>query len=153
LGSEERVSGKGSLKTATLIHQGKPLPRGAPPLERALFECAVVPASISGLTVAGLPVAKDINKSLVERGLLQSGPPSFRAVIASLMMAAPLLIGLPKIFVGLSRERPIVILVIACVVTGLATIAFLFARSRHSASGRAVLDSLRAKLSPAQLTE
>ncbi len=141
-------------KSSSKIHQGKPLSNKAPLLEQALFHAAAVPVdSIAPLTSAGMPVAKNMNDSLVEKGLVQSGSPSTRAVVASLMMAAPLLIGLPKIALGLSRERPVVLLVIACVLTAVAALVFLFARSRHSARGRAVLDSLRAKLSPAQLTE
>ena len=141
-------------KTSTMIHQGKPLPQDGHPLELALFDAAAVPAdSIAPLTAASMPLAKDINENLVERGLLQAGHPSPRAVMASLVMAAPLLIGLPKIAVGLSRGRPVEILVFACVLTGLTALGFLLARSRLSTSGRALLESIRAKLSPTQLTE
>lgn len=152
--TEETLSWGVFTKTSTKIHQGKPLPKGAPPLELALFDAAAVPAdSIVPLTAAGMPAAKDINESLVQRGLLQAGNPSPRAAVASLIMAAPLLIGIPKISVGLSRGRPVEILVFACVLTGLAALGFLLARTRLSASGRALLESLRAKLSPTQLTE
>ncbi|MBC7853131.1 MAG: TIGR04222 domain-containing membrane protein [Pirellulaceae bacterium] len=151
----EEVRSRGVFtKTSTKIHQGKALPKGAPPLEQALFDAAAVPAEIlAPLTAAGMPVAKDINESLVERGLLQAGSASARAVAASLIMAAPLLIALPKIAVGLSRGRPVEILAFASVLTGLAALGFLLARTRLSASGRALLDSLQAKHAPPQLTE
>lgn len=140
-------------KTTTKIHQGKPLLKGAPPLEQALFDAAAVPAeSLAPLAAHGMPIAKDINQSLVERGLLQSGP-SARSVAAGFIMAAPLLIALPKIAVGLSRGRPVEILAVACVLTGLAALGFLLVRTRLSASGRALLDSLKAKHAIPQLTE
>jgi uncharacterized protein (TIGR04222 family) len=133
-------------KKTNTIRQGKPLPAGAPELERALFAAVAEPArDLKPLGLAGAPIAAEINDRLIQRGLLQAGPPTVRAALASLVMAAPLLLGVAKIAVGLSRGRPVEILIALCIFTFVAALAFLFARSRLTTAGRVTLDSLQAK--------
>lgn len=133
-------------RTTTTIQQGEPLQDDAPRLELALFNAAVVPArNLAPLTQAGLPVAQEMEKGLRERGLLASGPPAGHCVLASLIMALPLLLGVAKIAVGLSRGRPVDYLIVLCVLTAAAALAFLLIRPRLSVTGRAALESTRAK--------
>jgi uncharacterized protein (TIGR04222 family) len=129
-----------------LIRQGKPLPEHAHRLERALFQATAMPAKdLAPLTTAGMPIAQEIKDELVKRGLLQAGPPPVRNVASSLIMATPLLLGGAKIAVGLSRDRPVALLVALCVLTFVAALGFLLARSRLSAAGKVTLESLQAK--------
>jgi uncharacterized protein (TIGR04222 family) len=121
----------------TKIHQGTPPAKSAPRLEHALYEAAFVPANdLTPLTEAGKSVAQQIEEDLKARGLVQSGGPSGAAVAAGLIMAAPLVVGVPKLLVGLSRGRPIEFLAMACIATAVAALIFLLARSRLTTQGR-----------------
>jgi uncharacterized protein (TIGR04222 family) len=145
VGEESKVCGLFTTKK-NFIRQGKPLPENAHRLERAMFQAAAMPADdIAPLTAAGMPIAVEINDELVKRGLLQAGPPPVCNVAASLIMATPLLLGGAKIAVGLSRGRPVELLVALCVLTFIAALVFLLARSRLSVAGKATLKSLQAK--------
>lgn len=142
---ESKVLGLFTSKK-NLIDQGKPLPDDAHRLERALFRAAVIPArDLTPLAAAGMPIAREINDELVKRGLLQAGPPPVCNIASSLMMAAPLMLGVAKIVVGLSRGRPVGLLVALCAMTFVAALGFLLARSRLSAAGKATVESLQAK--------
>ncbi len=142
---ESKVWGLFTTKKNLICHV-KPLPADAHRLERTLFQATAIPAKdLTPLTAAGMPVAQEINDELVRRGLLQAGPPPVCNVASSLIMATPLLLGGAKIAVGLSRGRPVEILVALCVLTFLAALGFLLARSRLSAAGKVTLESLQAK--------
>src|SRR4029453_2350174 len=92
--AEEKVFGI-FTQTNTTIQQGKPLPASAPRLEQALYSAAVIPAeNLAPLTTAGLPIAQDIEESLRKRGLLQPLAPPASCIVASLIIAAPPLLGL-----------------------------------------------------------
>jgi uncharacterized protein (TIGR04222 family) len=133
-------------KKKDMIRQGKPLPPTAHRLEWTLFQAVTVPAkSLAPLTAAGMPIAKEINDDLAQRGLVQVGPPRALNVASALIMAAPILLGLAKIAVGASRGRPVEILIALCVLTFVAALAFLLARSRLSTAGKVTLESLQAK--------
>ena len=145
---ESKVLGIFSKKT-DVIRQGKPLPGAAGDLERDVFKAAEPPVKdLRPLTAAGMPAAKAINDELVRRGLVQSGPPALRSVIAALIMAAPIALGVVKIAVGISRGRPVEILLALCVMTFVAALVFLLARTRLSDAGKATLESLQAKHTP-----
>jgi uncharacterized protein (TIGR04222 family) len=142
---ESTILGLFSRKT-NMIRQGKPLALDAPPLERALFDAVSVPVKDLGpLNRAGMPIAQRINDELVERGLVQTGPPPMANVTSALIMATPLLLGGAKIAVGLSRGKPVEILIVLCVLTFAAALAFLLTRTRLSTAGQALLESLQAK--------
>lgn len=133
-------------KKSDVIRQGKALPANAHQLERALYQAAAVPAKdLAPLTSAGMPIAKEINDELAVRGLVQAGAPPALNVVSALIMAAPLVLGLAKIAVGVSRDRPVGFLVSLCVLTFIAALAFLLARSRLSAAGKVTLESLQAR--------
>jgi uncharacterized protein (TIGR04222 family) len=147
---ESKVWGLFTTKK-NLIRQGKPLPGDAHRLERAMFQATAMPSKdLTPLTAAGIPIAQEINDELVKRGLLQAGPPPVCNVLASLIMATPLLLGGAKVAVGLSRGRPVELLAALCVLTFLAALGFLLARSRLSPAGKVTLQSLQAKHSTAR---
>src|SRR5262245_19608295 len=126
------------------IRVGKPLPANAHRLEHALaFEAAASPPNLAPLLKAGLPIAQEIRDYLIQRGLIASPWPTTATVIAGTVMASPLLLGVPKICVGLSRGKPVALLVIACLVTFIAALLFLGAKTRLTTRGRAMLQSLQ----------
>jgi uncharacterized protein (TIGR04222 family) len=131
---------------ARMICQGNAPTADAPELERALYDATGAPLSdATRLFTAGIPVAEQIRDRLVEQGLMEPRVPSVACVTAATIMAMPLLLGMPKIIIGISRGKPVGFLLIACVVTLIAAAVFLFARSRLTASGKVVLDKLRTK--------
>ena len=134
------------LRQRIAIRQGLPLPKNSPRLERQLYDAAANPsANLATLTAAAAPVVSDIKDDLIERGLLHDGIPSAGNAMASLIMAAPLLLGVAKIAVGLERGRPVGFLIAACIATAIAALGFLLARRRLTSRGREVLGSLQDK--------
>jgi uncharacterized protein (TIGR04222 family) len=142
---EKQILGIFPNKARMICHGTSPA-ADAPDLERALYDAASEPLSdATRLFTMGMPVAEQIHGRLVERGLMQRRETSLACVTAGTIMAMPLLLGIPKVVVGLSRGKPVAFLVIACVATLIAALVFLFARSRLTSSGKAMLDKLRAK--------
>jgi uncharacterized protein (TIGR04222 family) len=92
---------------------------------------------------AGLPIAQDIEADLKKRQLLHAGGPTPCSVLAAIIMASPLVLGLAKIVVGASRGRPVEFLVMACVATAVLALLFLLAHSRRTARGQALFESIR----------
>jgi uncharacterized protein (TIGR04222 family) len=134
-------------RTTRRIEPGESLPATAPLLERALYDAAAeAPSKLEPLVKAGLPIAEQIRDSLIRRSLMRSQRPDGASVVAGLVMASPLVLGVPKIFVGLERGRPVAFLVVLCVLTVAAAIVFLLARSRMTPAGNALLDSLKGQL-------
>jgi uncharacterized protein (TIGR04222 family) len=131
----------------SFIQQGEPLPANAPQLEQALYSAAALPVeNFKPLAEAGLPLAQDIEESLRKRGLLRPAMPAAHCVIAGLIMAAPLMLGLAKIAVGVSRGRPVGFLIAACVATVIAALVLLLVRSRLTAAGRRLVEPLTTEL-------
>jgi uncharacterized protein (TIGR04222 family) len=143
---DERKPSSAGGSQRTLIQQGLPLKANAPRLEQALYSAAAVPRdSLKPLMEAAMPEARDIEAELRQRELLQPRTPPLPFVLASLFMAAPLLLGLPKIAVGLQRERPVGFLIAACIATGIAALALLLVRSRLTTAGRRLIGPLEAE--------
>lgn len=92
------------------------------------------------------PVVEATKLPLVQAGLLVADAAGRRAQWRPLGLAlAPVLVGIIKIGVGLSRERPVLILVGLCLCTGVLALAVLARRPRRSRHGDAVLRALRAR--------
>jgi uncharacterized protein (TIGR04222 family) len=132
--------------TKTRIQQGKPLPTNAPQLEQEIYSAAAVATEeFKPLADAALPAAEKIEESLRDRGLVRPLMPPASCFIAGAIAAAPLLVGLAKIAVGLSRGRPVGFLIVACIATVIAALVVVFARSRLTATGRRLVEPLMAK--------
>jgi uncharacterized protein (TIGR04222 family) len=127
-----------------LIEQGAPPEPAAPPLERALYAAAAVPTStIDPLVRAGRPVAHEIDAQLVAQGLkAPAWPPPLRCLIAGALMAAPLGLGIAKIVIGISRDKPVGFLIVACVITAILALLFLLARDRLTSRGKSAIKHL-----------
>jgi uncharacterized protein (TIGR04222 family) len=145
LGERETTNWGIFTRTTTTIEQGAAPPASAPALERAMFAAALAPPTenLTPLVAAGLPYAKEIEEDLKKRGLVHSFELKANCVLAGLIMASPLVLGIAKIIVGASRGRPVGFLVAACVVTAIAAALFAFAHSRLTERGKALLESLQ----------
>jgi uncharacterized protein (TIGR04222 family) len=95
-------------------------------------------------TAAG-SAAEEIESRLMERGLIHAGAIGLPQMIAGMIMASPLLIGGPKLLVGMERGRPVAFLFVACAVTMALAIVMLVVRSRRTTQGKALLNEYTAK--------
>ncbi|GIW99285.1 MAG: hypothetical protein KatS3mg111_2618 [Pirellulaceae bacterium] len=129
----------------------QPLPDSALPLERAIYrrtaEAGEEGMLIDELQDAVLPEAADIEVRLQELGLLNRGDDMLARWIPASMMAALLLVGVGKIAIGLHRDRPVVLLVVACLIVLITGMSFLHKR-RLSRAGERVLRRYRGLAPP-----
>jgi uncharacterized protein (TIGR04222 family) len=142
---EEKTTTLGIFPTTKRrIKQAKPLPKSAADIEQALYKAVAIPATdLAPISKAGQPIAQAIEHDLRQRGLIAGHGPTIASFAAGLLMASPLLIGVPKIFIGLSRGRPVEFLIVCCFLTLFAVPLFMFARSRLTTAGKAALESLK----------
>ncbi|AGA30603.1 TIGR04222 domain-containing membrane protein [Singulisphaera acidiphila] len=132
------------------------MPHGLHPLERAV---APDPAAKEfGRTIvtarqAAKPALEAIRNRLDMLGLLMNHEPVWGAPLwRTLPILAVLLLGLAKIKVGLSRDKPITFLLFLCLVTMRIEIGFVCGRPHRSRWGDHVLKHLRRQNGALQLT-
>lgn len=132
------------------------LPRGLHPLERAVAPDPVAKEfgrTIATARQAAKPALEAIRIRLNMLGLLMNHEPVWGApLLRTLPILAVLLLGLAKIQVGLSRDKPITFLIGLCLVTMLIEIGFVFVRPHQSRWGDHVLKRLRRQNAALQLT-
>ena len=137
-------------KKRHLLAEGE-LPPNATAVERALHAKAVYGATLKGLCEKADPLLQANIERLVDAGLLLSEEQGWRArwwpgVVASLAPA----VGVVKVCVGLSRDRPVSFLIIGCLVTGLFALGFFMVRARRTWAGDRALAATRARHSVLQ---
>lgn len=120
------------------------LPADAAAIERSVFECAATgTVTMEDLRRALSPDIEHYRQRLSRKGLVLD---NFRAsparLLPSLVYGAVLLLGISKIFVGLSRDRPVFFLVL---LTALGALGLLVLGSRpwRTRLGDATLKALR----------
>lgn len=116
---------------------------GNTPLEQAILRTGHT-ISVKEAYAAAVPDLDVIRRKLERLGLLLTSDQVqtsrvWPAFIALLVFA----FGAIKIFVGLSRDKPISFLAVACVVLGVLTYALFFKRQALTLRGRAFLSALR----------
>jgi uncharacterized protein (TIGR04222 family) len=89
-------------------------------------------------------LTRETRDALVERGYVLPGSTALAVSWTSVLPLVLLLgLGLMKIQVGVSRDRPVGFLVIFCIFTALTILAFLYWKPRRTHRGDRVLGSLR----------
>ncbi len=126
------------------IATGAALPADAAAIERSVFECAATEnATMEDLRRALRPDIEHYRWRLSQKGLVLD---DFRAsptrLLPSLAYGAVLLLGAAKIFVGLSRDRPVLFLVLLTAVGALGLLV-LGRRPWRTRLGDATLKALR----------
>jgi uncharacterized protein (TIGR04222 family) len=126
------------------IATGAALPADAAAIERSVFECAATgDVTLESLRRALGPDIEHYRQRLARRGLVLDdfrSPPT--RLVPSLVYGAVLLLGVAKIFVGLSRDRPVVFLVLLTLVGALGFLV-LGRRPWRTRLGDATLKALR----------
>lgn len=126
------------------IATGDALPTDAAPVERSVFECAATgDVTLAVLRRALIHDIEHYRRRLSQKGLVLD---EFRAgpvrLLPSLVYGAILLLGVAKIFVGLSRDRPVMFLVLL-VALGSLGLLVLGSRPWRTRLGDATLKALR----------
>lgn len=130
--------------TRSLATSGS-LPRDAHPVERAVYQAVARSATpVKEVRAAALWSVEEIGERLKNMGLILSDA-RWRAVraVPTLIMVAVLALGIAKVFVGLSRNRPVSILVELSFVTVVIALLFFFVRPRATPAGEYVLLQLK----------
>jgi uncharacterized protein (TIGR04222 family) len=144
----ERKTGRLLKKTRYSISAGAALPRDALPLERAVYQ--EVSRHRDGVEPADLhqrvqPAADAIVASLQSRGLLLGPANAQRRLLAALPLLALGAFGIVKVCIGISRDRPVMWLVLLVIGT-LLLAGLMFARSRRTVRGADALSSWKDRI-------
>lgn len=121
-----------------------PPPRGAAPLERAIYKAAASSGcTMRRLELAASDEAAKVAQRLEQDGLILPADAAGRARWGSAsIMFALAAFGTAKIFVGLSRHRPVLLLV-AGVLAAIGVAVIFLTRSRRTRAGNVVLERLK----------
>lgn len=143
---EKKVLGVFSTTERRLVAgEGKPIIEG--PLEQAIYTVASQPdgASATDIGKAAGTALPELRESLTRQGLVgESAWQTPSHYIPGLIMASIALVGAIKIVVGLSRDKPVVFLVLATIATILAAVVFMV-RKRVTTAGKAVVEQMKAR--------
>jgi uncharacterized protein (TIGR04222 family) len=128
-----------------IVHQAQPIASSAHPIEKALWNQAKSGLKVDQIRIFYLSEMAQIRDRLEQEGLLGSCITSPLAQwVSRILTIAIVTLGAMKIQVGLSRERPVLFLIILVIIFMLYSMALWISplRSRH---GDAVLGSLQSK--------
>lgn len=116
-----------------------------PPLD-AIARGARVPVRFGLLVKQVAPALERLRSTLEQRGLLLTRAQSFQiSLLSSLPFAFLVVFGVIKIMIGISRDRPVIFLVLLVILNAVIAGALLFKRPVRSLAGDAVLATLRQK--------
>lgn len=125
---------------ANAFRSPRPAPQGADPLERAIASAAARPAGLSAtltsLREAASGPTEEIRQHLVSAGYWMTPARNRIALLGSLLPAfAVIALGLMKILVGLSRDRPVGLLVILMIAAMALVVVAITRHNGRSARG------------------
>ncbi len=159
-----RAKGAGAVRTAitSLVHRGKlkfdtlakRFEAVAKPdssdsmLEQSILQYCQTPRRIDQIERASSTNLIDIDRSLVETGLLVPTHHRNLSNIGTLLIVGVLIAGIVKIIVGLQRDRPVGFLVLACFATLVILIVLRALPVFRSRAGDRYFNELKAKNSP-----
>lgn len=130
------------------LETANPLPIDASEVEKQIYRSVPdsKPGELGKLVAKVIPLAIEEGAILQEMGLIEPNPcESFiRRWVPSLMMAGVAALGTVKIFVGLSRNKPVFLLILMVAVAVVAAI-WLFRRGFRTSAGESVLRNLRSE--------
>lgn len=126
-------------------------PLDAPAVERAMYDAvpaegAKKPREIGAALAAAKAHAADYRDRLRDRGLVQpdASEPLTKRWVPALILATVTLLGVAKIVVGLSRDKPVAFLGMMTIATAVATVLFL-RRGLRTPRGDAAFESLKTR--------
>lgn len=135
------------LGKTTKLKRGKTPSRDAPMVEHAIFGAVKVPvANVLGIRKLAASAVTEIKSDLIQRGLVYQWPMlTLAAIVPAIIMATPLLLAIPKIFIGMERDKPVGFLGTATLATVAIALYFLSRLHRRTPAGDAALQQYQAK--------
>lgn len=115
-----------SSERTVLVAQAEP--PDAHPLVRTVYRSieARGKATPAEVIAAAAPEAAKIGARLEDAGLIPNAGAAWSSrLVPALVAASPLVLGVTKIFVGLDRDKPVVLLVLMCIATAVLSVFFL----------------------------
>ncbi|MBI1249178.1 TIGR04222 domain-containing membrane protein [bacterium] len=129
-----------------LLSTVSPLPVDATPIEKKIYELApdCKPEEIGKLVMKVVPLAQEEGAILQEMGLIEPNPcePIVRRWLPPLIMLGIAGLGVAKICIGISRDKPVMYLVLITIASFIFMV-LLFRRGFRTAKGNEIHDSLR----------
>ncbi len=121
-----------------------PIDTDAPPLEKAIHVAASSGEKIPQVREAAKPVVTAMMEQLQGHGLIVSDAQASKVRWnATLIALFPVLMGIVKIGVGLSRGKPVSFLVVSCIIATVVALIAFARRPHRSRRGDAVLKQLQ----------
>jgi uncharacterized protein (TIGR04222 family) len=116
------------------------------PLEQAVMQAVRRNGKIEEVRRSAASATAPIGKHLQNLGLLVNETQAkLIQRLPALAIFAVLLLGISKIIVGVSRNKPVGLLIMLCLVTGVIGCFFLFTKPHRSRYGDRVLNNLRVR--------
>ncbi|HKQ03625.1 MAG TPA: TIGR04222 domain-containing membrane protein [Blastocatellia bacterium] len=143
-------------RSAHTVSTSGPLPAGAHWFEQAVHH-TISPTSarqINDIRSSSLltPHTDRLASQLQQWGLIPGHQHWITArTVSGLLMLAVLLLGVVKVFVGVSRNRPVGFLVFLCIVTGIITLVVINSRPARTRLGDQALTQLRGESAALQM--
>ena len=145
LASRKAISVDKSARSLTSL---APEPPFTHPLEKVVYQAAqgATGNSIANVRASVLGPISEMAQNLQREGLLVDVETARKAVLVPLLVAlAPVAAGVVKIFIGISRDRPVTYLVLMCIASVFISLIACARRPRRSRKGDAVLNLLRSR--------
>jgi uncharacterized protein (TIGR04222 family) len=143
-------------KTTRSISTTGPLPAGAHWFEKAVHQ-TISPKSerqINDIRSSSMltPHTERLASQLKDGGLIPADSRwQMARMVSVLVMLAVLLLGVAKIFIGISRNRPVGFLIFLCIIAGIITLVVYNSRPARTRLGNQALEQLRGESAALQM--
>ena len=142
--------------SAHTVSTSGPLPAGAHWFEQVVHHAisATSTRQINDIRSSSLltPHTDRLASQLQQWGLIPDDQHWLTArTVSGLLMLALLLLGVAKVFVGVSRNRPVGFLILLCIVTGIITLVVINSRPARTRLGEQALTQLRGESAALQM--
>lgn len=124
------------------------LPPNSDPLEKAVVKAVSRNGSVAQIKQLTASATNYISDRLENLGLLLNKSQTKIAQWCVLPIWLALILGISKIFVGISRGKPVGYLVVLCIITAIIGCGFLSVEPLRSSYGASVLEKLRSTINP-----
>ncbi len=131
------------LTPGSTFERVSPSSRAAHPLEEAILLAGANPASAMTIERRVRPALDSIANGLVEKGLLVGPSERNMAAIGTLALLAAAAIGVAKVVVGISRDRPVLFLVMMVAALVIVMFALMSRRLHRTRAGDEAIENMK----------
>jgi uncharacterized protein (TIGR04222 family) len=125
------------------------LPSDANPIDQAIVSEIAKKGNVRSIGSRIKSVTQPLRDRLLKENLLIAPAQAFKVQLyPTLLIGASLLLGLVRLMIGISKQRPVGFLIMLCLIVGFIGLCFAFQKAERSPQGNRVLDRLRKNVSP-----